>query len=394
VKRVLQAKKGLVSTFRRGVATARSRTSQTRRQTPQDRRRRRAKPRRARGTRVLVALVLIAIAALPFGALAWADHDGRGRIPSGTKIGGVDVGGLDATTAIKRLRAQIGIPASRAVKVSVDDDTPVTLPASRAGMHLNLRAAVDRAVERGRRGSFLTRGWRELTGAKLAAAEPVRIRVDRDAVKRFVAGLAAEVAVPAQSASFSISVDSVGVTDGHDGKQLADQDALVDRLVHSLRSLRSTRRLHAKTEVVKPAASDTSLWDTHPTVVTVSRAEKLARVFDHGQVVKSYHVAVGMDEYPTPLGTFTVQTMQKDPVWNVPDSDWAGDLAGKTIPGGDPANPLKARFIGFNGSVGFHGTSDLSSLGSAASHGCVRMDPADVKDLFERVSVGTTVFVG
>ena len=86
--------------------------------------------------------------------------------------------------------------------------------------------------------------------------------------------------------------------------------------------------------------------------------------------------------------------MQKDTVWNVPNSDWAGDLAGKTIPGGDPANPLKARFIGFNGSVGFHGTADLSSLGSAASHGCVRMDPADVKDLFERVSVGTTVYVG
>jgi len=77
----------------------------------------------------------------------------------------------------------------------------------------------------------------------------------------------------------------------------------------------------------------------------------------------------------------------------VPNSEWAGDLAGQVIPGGAPGNPLVARWIGFNGSVGFHGTADTASLGSAASHGCVRMDPADVIDLFERVEVGTTVYV-
>ena len=55
--------------------------------------------------------------------------------------------------------------------------------------------------------------------------------------------------------------------------------------------------------------------------------------------------------------------MQVDPPWNVPQSDWAGDLAGQTIPGGDPANPLVARWIGFNGSVGFHGTASIGSIG-------------------------------
>ncbi len=355
---------------------------------------RRRPKRRSRGPRVAVALVLLVLAALPFGALAWADRDGAGRVPAGTRIGGIDVGGLDATTAIRRLRARIGIPASRAVRVTVDGDTTATLTARRAGVSLDLEDAVRRAVARGRQGSFLTRGWRQLTGAELSSTESVRIGVSRARVQRFVDGLAAQVSVPAQSASFSVTVDSVGITDGHDGQQLADASRLTSRLVRSLRSLRSTRRLHASTEVVRPAATDTSLWDAHPTVVTVSREEKLARVFERGAVVKTYHVAVGTPEYPTPLGTFTVQSMQKDPVWNVPDSDWAGDLAGKTIPAGDPANPLKARFIGFNGSVGFHGTADLASLGQAASHGCVRMNPADVKDLFTRVTVGTTVFVG
>jgi lipoprotein-anchoring transpeptidase ErfK/SrfK len=85
--------------------------------------------------------------------------------------------------------------------------------------------------------------------------------------------------------------------------------------------------------------------------------------------------------------------MQKNPAWNVPQSEWAGSLAGETIPGGDPRNPLVARWIGFNGSVGFHGTASAGSLGSAASHGCIRMNPSDVIDLFGRVRPSTPVLV-
>jgi lipoprotein-anchoring transpeptidase ErfK/SrfK len=338
-----------------------------------------------------VACVFIALAALPFGALAWADHDAAGRVPDGTVIGGVNVGGLTASTAIKRLRAQIGIPARRAISVSIDSEHAGTLTARRAHVRLDIAALVHRAVERGRRGSFLTRGWRELTGKKLAFTSPVRIRADRRAVQRFVDGLEATVAKPTQDATLSIDVHSVSVTEGQDGQRLADPDGLVDALMAALRDRTAERHVEAETETV-PAQSGTALLDAP--VVTVSHAERTVRVFEHGQVVTSYPVAVGQPAYPTPNGTFAVQTMQKDPAWNVPNSEWAGDLAGKTIPGGDPANPLIARFIGFDGSVGFHGTADIASLGTAASHGCVRMRPDDVKDLYDRVSVGTTVYVG
>ncbi len=128
--------------------------------------------------------------------------------------------------------------------------------------------------------------------------------------------------------------------------------------------------------------------------VTVSRSGRTARLFERGELVRSYRVAVGEPKYPTPIGRFSVQTKQVDPPWNVPNSDWAGELAGTTVPGGAPNNPLKARWIGFNGSVGFHGTSSVSSLGTAASHGCVRMSEGDVIDLYERVRVGTPVLVG
>ena len=77
----------------------------------------------------------------------------------------------------------------------------------------------------------------------------------------------------------------------------------------------------------------------------------------------------------------------------MPDSDWAGSLAGQTIPPG-PDNPLKARWMGIYNGAGIHGTDDTGSLGSAASHGCVRMSVPDVIDLYDRVDVGTPIYIG
>ena len=75
------------------------------------------------------------------------------------------------------------------------------------------------------------------------------------------------------------------------------------------------------------------------------------------------------------------------------EEEWAGDLAGQTIPPGDPRNPLEARWMGFHDGQGIHGTTELASLGSAASHGCIRMSVPAVKQLFREVKVGTPLFL-
>ena len=94
----------------------------------------------------------------------------------------------------------------------------------------------------------------------------------------------------------------------------------------------------------------------------------------------------------TPSGVYTINDKQVDPVWHVPHSAWAGDLAGRVIPPG-PENPIKARWMGIYDGAGIHGTTDVSSLGSAASHGCIRMAIPDVIDLYGRVPLGTTVYI-
>ena len=62
------------------------------------------------------------------------------------------------------------------------------------------------------------------------------------------------------------------------------------------------------------------------------------------------------------------------------------------IPPG-PDNPIKARWIGITGGAGIHGTEDVGSLGSNASHGCIRMSIPDVEELFDRVEIGNPVFI-
>ena len=70
------------------------------------------------------------------------------------------------------------------------------------------------------------------------------------------------------------------------------------------------------------------------------------------------------------------------------------DLAGTVVPGGTPENPLKARWMGIFDGAGIHGTDDVASLGSAASHGCVRMAVPDVIELYDRVDIGTPIYIG
>jgi lipoprotein-anchoring transpeptidase ErfK/SrfK len=102
-------------------------------------------------------------------------------------------------------------------------------------------------------------------------------------------------------------------------------------------------------------------------------------------------VATGQPIYPTPLGEFTVVDKQLNPWWYPPASPWAAGMS--PIPPG-PGNPLGTRWMGLSApGVGIHGTPDAASIGYSASHGCIRMRIPDAEWLYERVTVGTPVFI-
>jgi lipoprotein-anchoring transpeptidase ErfK/SrfK len=112
-------------------------------------------------------------------------------------------------------------------------------------------------------------------------------------------------------------------------------------------------------------------------------------LLQNSQVLKDFPVAIGQDDWQTPVGTFRVQSMREDPRWQHPIT--------KESIGPGPDNPLGTRWIGFMEEgdffIGIHGTNQDTLIGQAVSHGCVRMFNQDVQALYDKVKLGTPVVV-
>lgn len=113
-------------------------------------------------------------------------------------------------------------------------------------------------------------------------------------------------------------------------------------------------------------------------------------------LVRSFKVAIGQTAYETPEGLTQVTEKALNPTWEMPPSPWVDKaLWGTKLGPDDPNNPLKVCFIklGDLEGVGIHGTSNLDSLGHAASHGCIRMHPKSVLWVYQNTPVGTPVYI-
>ena len=110
-------------------------------------------------------------------------------------------------------------------------------------------------------------------------------------------------------------------------------------------------------------------------------------------MAKTYTVATGTARYPTPKGKFSIVLKRRNPVWVNPDpTGWGASLPPR-IPAG-PGNPLGTRAMNLNTpGIRIHGTSNVASLGTSASHGCIRMAIPDAEELFEKVDQGTPVVI-
>jgi lipoprotein-anchoring transpeptidase ErfK/SrfK len=120
----------------------------------------------------------------------------------------------------------------------------------------------------------------------------------------------------------------------------------------------------------------------YPAYIIIDRPGFTLRLYDHLRLAHTYPIAVGRAGLETPPGLHHILDKQVNPAWHVPHSSWAGSLAGKVIPPG-PDDPLVARWMAIDDQGdGIHGTNEPGSIGSAASHGCIRMLVPDVIQLY------------
>jgi hypothetical protein len=219
------------------------------------------------------------------------------------------------------------------------------------------------------------------------------ITYDAAAVDAYAKKVADTVHKDPRDATVKIGLSKLTKVESRDGRSL-DAAALSKAMGAALADPRKPRIQQPKLKVVKPKITTGKLASAYGTVVTIDRGAFKLRLFKRLKLAKTYRVAVGQPAYPTPTGRFSIANKAVNPTWSVPNSPWAGALANETVPGGSSANPLKARWMGIVNGVGIHGTDQTGSIGTRASHGCIRMTVPDVVDLYPRVPVGTPVLIG
>ena len=338
---------------------------------------------------VLVVATIVGLLALAGGILVY-DSSQRDTIANGIRVGGVNVGGLSGQQARIRLQRAYGSLLSRPVVARYGSHRFVLTPQD-AHASVDVNGGVVAALDQSRGGDIFTRAWRSLTGGSINTDIDPHVRYSRAAVSAFERRIATTLNQPAQDASISYSGDSIGAVPSRTGLTV-NGSALNRALENALLHPSAGRSLTISTSVARPHVTTRQLSARYPTIITIDRSAFALRLWKNLHLVRSYTIAVGRAGLETPAGLYHVQDKEVNPSWHVPNSSWAGSLAGQTIPPG-PQDPIKARWMGIYNGAGIHGTDELGSLGSAASHGCIRMAIPDVIQLYSETPLGTPVYI-
>lgn len=334
----------------------------------------------------LVALLLLGV------AVGYAyDSSEKDKIADGVTVGGVDVGGMDEAEAKQAVGHELLGPLRHSLRVGYDGES-WTLPGKSLKVHADLDAAIEEAVDDSREGGFPGRLVRYVTGGDLDKQIGADVTYSQPAINRFVRKVASQVDRQAQDASVEPSADSLEVVAAKNGRKLRD-NLLTRELKAAVLSASADHTIAARTHYTKPDVTTEEVAAAYPSYLTLDRGSFTLRLWKNLKLAKTYTVAVGQEGLETPEGLYAIQEKEENPTWHVPESDWAGSLAGQDIPPG-PSNPIKARWMAIFEGAGIHGTEETESLGSAASHGCVRMSIPDVEELYDQVEVGTPIFIG
>jgi lipoprotein-anchoring transpeptidase ErfK/SrfK len=338
---------------------------------------------------ILVAAFLVVLLGGAVAAYAY-DSSRDDKIAKGITVAGVDVGGMKVDEARRVVASELRGPLQQPIAV-VGGGRRFTLSAKDAGVKADVGAMVDEALARSRDGTIFTRVARDLTGGKEHAQVPARVSYDENAVTGLVKRVKAGVDRPAQDATLDFpSLKKVKEKNG-----LAVKTAVLhERIAQALSVPGVGRRVRAPVRLTRPKVTEAQLADKFPVLLVADRNAFQLRLYKRLRLVKSYTVAVGAVGFDTPAGIYHIQNKAVNPAWSVPNSAWAGSLAGTVVPGGTPQNPLKARWLGIFNGAGIHGTDETYSLGHAASHGCIRMAIPDVIELYDQVPVGTPIYIG
>jgi lipoprotein-anchoring transpeptidase ErfK/SrfK len=339
---------------------------------------------------VLAATVLLLLSA----TLAWGvalDYQTRGLVPNGVSVAGRDMSGLTEDQARAAVVEAVSTPMLRPVTVTHKDKTWTLDPKDIVSVDVD--SMLSAAYLPRRTATLVQRLTSEVTGEQTATEIKPAYSVDSTAVADWVAATAKEIDRKPVDATRTIKGYKFKIKPSVNGAKVSQRTA-VKRIVETLsaeNALSASERsvsLPVKTAKAKITAKN------FKTGIIVSLAHCKIYLYKGEKLVKTYMCAPGRPQFPTPTGDFTIVRKLANAPWINPGSDWAKSMP-PMIPAG-PSNPMGIRKIGIDyPGVFFHGipAGEYSSIGTHASHGCMRMMPSAVMDLFGRVKVGDKVFI-
>jgi lipoprotein-anchoring transpeptidase ErfK/SrfK len=338
------------------------------------------------------AAAVVVVAGGAVAAMNVYDHGRRDELAPGISIGRVAVGKLTAAQAREKVANSLHAQLDQDVTIKAGGHS-YTLSGSDLDRHVDVEGLVEEAVTMSHKGGIVHRTLNGLEGTPIHTDLPVTVDFSKAAVKKAVARVGASLDKDPVDATVTPDASGLTQTDDKPGVKVA-QASLRRRLYAALVKPEGVTSVRAHLGKVEPDVSSADLAEKYPSYIIVDRAHFTLRLYKGLELNRTYAIAVGRQGLETPAGLYDVQWRETNPSWHVPNSAWAGDLAGKTIPPG-PDDPIKARWMAFNGGAGIHGIdpSEYSSIGHNASHGCVRMRIPDVIDVYDKTDVGTPVFV-
>lgn len=332
------------------------------------------------------------VAILILGSVAAYAYDSsrEDKIANGVTVAGVDVGGLSAAKARSLVGNELSEPLERPVVVAARGKR-FTLSAKDAKLRADVAGMVASAVQRSRDGNIVARVARDLRGAEENLDVPPEVTYSTAAVKRLVSRVKRTMDQPAQDARLNLPA----LTQVKERPGVSVQAGRLRRRIESTLTVsEGDRKVGVPTKRTEPKVTRRQLASRYPKLLVVDRNTFKLKLYEGLKLRKTYTIAVGQAGFDTPAGLYNIQNKGVNVPWNVPEKSWAGSLAGTVVPGGSPQNPLKARWMGIFDGAGIHGTDQVGSLGTRASHGCVRMAIPDVIELYPKVPVQTPVYIG
>jgi lipoprotein-anchoring transpeptidase ErfK/SrfK len=336
--------------------------------------------------RVLIVTVL-AVGLVAVGGVAATARvqGGADRMLKGMRIDGVDVGGMTRQQALEAVQREITPKLQSRVTV-VADQRRFTVTPARLGRAAEVSQTVDRALA-GRGLPWIAKLWYRVSGQATNRNLPMRYNDNSAQVASFVQSMAGKLDRSVQDASIRLTNGRLDVRHARSGWSL-DQAAGASMLASAL-AAGQPANVAMLGRVMRPHVTDRQAGAT----IVIDKGSNQLTLYKSLKVVKRYRVATAKAGFSTPSGTWKVVDKIVNPSWHNPAPNGWGAGMPLVIPPG-PGNPLGTRALRLNApGILIHGTFNAASVGTYASHGCIRMRIPDSVDLFPRVPVGTKVLV-